>query len=108
MAENEQMITIPNSDNIGNGDAPCVVCGRHIWNVPLLLDTKESDGNGGWWWQVAGDQVCADCGEPLRWYHKSDPVMVDMSTVMGEVVDARSTDTTKRWDGSKVDDRSDQ
>ena len=70
--------------NIATGDAPCGGCGRHIWNIPLLADTIESDGKGGWWWDVAGDQHCIDCGEPLRKYHKPAPIVFDMEVVKEE------------------------
>lgn len=28
----------------GTGDAPCGNCGKHIYNIPIDLDTQESDG----------------------------------------------------------------
>jgi hypothetical protein len=83
-------------DNIGLGDAPCGCCKLHIYRIPILLDTQESDGNGGHWWQVAPGQSCPLCGEPLRWYHKSSspiarllssPVAATADLVLQEATD---------------------
>lgn len=82
MNEHEEALErIDLSANIGKGDAPCGGCGRHIWNIPLLLDTQESDGECGFWWKVAGNANCVECGEPLHWYHKTAPIPIDMSVL---------------------------
>jgi hypothetical protein len=58
-----------NDPNIGNGDAPCGSCGEVITSIPVLLDTQEPDGWGGYWYQVKPGQTCPNCGEPLKVYH---------------------------------------
>lgn len=57
-------------DIIGNGNAPCGKCGRHIWNIPILLNTRESDGHGGFWYDVAPGGKCMDCGAQLKHLHE--------------------------------------
>lgn len=65
--------------NLRTGDAPCGGCGRHIWNIPLLIDTIQFYDDGSWQCEVSGNQSCADCGEPLRFYYKSAPISLDLS-----------------------------
>lgn len=65
-----------NSENIGTGDAPCGNCKLHAWEIKLLLDTRESDGEGGFWWRAVDGQQCPDCGEPFIWYHKPAEIAV--------------------------------
>ena len=55
------------------GDAPCVKCGMHIWNIPLILESRESDGSGGYSYKLQPGQECPDCAEPLNWYHLPAP-----------------------------------
>lgn len=52
-----------------NGIAPCVKCGKIIDNIPLNADTRESDGAGGFWYDVSGKANCLECGESLRYFH---------------------------------------
>lgn len=40
-------VVVFSNQNLGTGDAPCGNCGRHIWNIPVLLDSREDDGEGG-------------------------------------------------------------
>lgn len=61
--------------NTGNGDAPCSNCGKHIWNIPLDMDDKESDGEGGFWFRVATDSKCLECGQDLVWFHVGKPTL---------------------------------
>ena len=63
--------------NIKNGRAPCGGCGKHIYNIPILIDTQESDGNGGFWYQVDENAVCLDCGEPLNYFHVPPPACLN-------------------------------
>jgi hypothetical protein len=59
---------------LGTGDAPCAKCGQHIDNIPIDLDSAEFDGVNGYYFNVTEPMTCLDCGEPLRYYHKSgDP-----------------------------------
>jgi hypothetical protein len=74
-------------NGIGLGDAPCASCNTRIERIGLLLDTWEDDGNGGWWWQCVPGQTCPFCGQPLRWYHKANP----MQTLLDLPVSAENT-----------------
>lgn len=65
-------------NNICTGNAPCGRCGTHAWEIKLLLDTQESDGEGGFWWRAADGQRCKECGEPFIWYHKPAPVAIEL------------------------------
>lgn len=51
--------------------APCR-CGTMIYNPPLT-GYSEPDGGGGTNWEVVPNTFCADCGEPLNWYHVPAP-----------------------------------
>lgn len=55
--------------NIGMGDASCGSCGQHAENIPVVLDSKESDGEGGFWFNVGKGTFCSKCGEPFNVYH---------------------------------------
>lgn len=59
---------------LGIGDAPCGNCGKHIYNIPIDLDSQKPDGEGGYWWKVVNNDHCLECGEPLNWYHKPAPI----------------------------------
>jgi hypothetical protein len=67
-----------NNENIGIGDAPCGGCGLHVWEIKLLLNTQESDGNGGFWWRAVDGQQCAECAEPFIWFHKPAPIAIEL------------------------------
>jgi len=54
---------------IGKGHAPCGKCHFHCTNIPIRLETKEPDDNGGYWYQVEPGRQCPICGEPMRWFH---------------------------------------
>lgn len=51
------------------GDAPCAGCGKHIFNIPIDEHSRESDGNGGYWFNTLTESRCMECGEPLRYFH---------------------------------------
>ncbi len=52
------------------GNAPCSGCGSHIYNIPIDEGSKESDGSGGFWFDVLeGGAVCTKCNEPLTYFH---------------------------------------
>lgn len=60
------------------GKAPCV-CGYYI-TAMIDADSKESDGEDGFWYNVISGGECPDCGEPLRYLHESSQAMMELMT----------------------------
>ena len=73
-------------EEIGSGNAPCGQCGTHVWRIAIILASREDDGNDGWWWECVPGQFCPVCGEPLRFFHKSNAIKTLLSLPVSEEI----------------------
>lgn len=57
------------------GKGPCRQ-GHENDDIPLTGKTLQAE-DGGTWWEVAPDQACGVCKQPLRWMYEN-PIVLEL------------------------------